>query len=184
MVCRRNEKAEEAEKKMQIAIAGVKDGTYRSIDHAVKELGVSKTTLTRRLKGGKSRSEGQENNQLLTTQEEKALETWINTSTAAGNPVQHSFIREMAEKLIKQRAPENQVVPQIGPTWVPSFLRRHRYLKTKMTRAIETARIKDVTKEHVLHFNEEFRRIIREHNIRLEDIFNADETGSKHFQYR
>ena len=89
----------------------------------------------------------------------------------------------MAEKLIKQRAPENQVVPQIAPTWVPSFLRRHRYLKTKMTRAIETARIKDVTKEHVLHFNEEFRRIIQEHNIHLEDIFNADKTGSKHFQY-
>lgn len=50
-----------------------------------------------------------------------------------------------------------------------------------MTRAFETARIKDFTKEQVLHFNEEFRRIIREHNIRLEDIFNADETGSRRF---
>jgi predicted site-specific integrase-resolvase len=172
-----NEKAEEAEKAMQRAIAGVKDRTYRSIDQAVKELGVSKATLHRRLKGGKSKSETQEKNQLLTAQEEKALATWISTSTAAGNPVHHDFIREMAEKLIKLRVTNDQVVPQIGSSWVPSFLRRHRHLKTKLTRAIETARVKDVTKEQVLHFNEEFRRIIREHNIRLEDIFNADETG-------
>jgi hypothetical protein len=178
MVRPHNEKAEEAEKKMKIAIAGMKDRTYRSVDQAAKELSISKTTLIRRLKGGKSRSEGQETNQLLTTQEEKALATWISTSTATGNPVQHEFIREMAEKLIKQRIPNNQFVPPIGLTWVPSFLRRHRYLKTKMTRAIETARIKDVTKELVLHFNDEFRRIIQEHNIRLENIFNADETGS------
>ena len=46
-----------------------------------------------------------------------------------------------------------------------------------MTRAIEAARIKDITKEQVLHFNKELRRIIQEHNIQLENIFNVDETG-------
>ena len=123
-------------------------------------------------------------NQLLTTQEEKALTTWINTSTATGSPVQHEFIREIVEKLIKRHVPDGQIVPQIGPTWVPSFLRRHRYLKTKMTHAIEIAHINDVTSEQVIHFNEEFHRIIQEHNIRLEDIFNADETGSQYFYLR
>ena len=85
----------------------------------------------------------------------------------------------MAEHLIKQRVDDDQNVPQLGASWVSSFLRRHRYLKTTMTRAIELSRIKDVTKEQILHFNNELRRIIREHNIRLEDIFNADETGSQ-----
>jgi hypothetical protein len=181
MVRPRNEKAEEAEKKMQLAITGIKERTYRSVDHAVKELGVSKTTLIRRLRGGKSRSEGQETNQLLTAQEEKALATWISTSTLAGNPVHHDFIREMAEKLIKQRILDSQVIPQVGPSWVPSFLRHHRYFKTKMTRAIETARLKHVTREQVLHFNSEFRRIIQEHKICIENIFNVDETGSSYF---
>ena len=84
----------------------------------------------------------------------------------------------MAEKLWKQRvAPDGQFVPPIGSTWVSQFLRRHTYLKTKMTQAIESARNKDVTKEWVLHFNEEFGRIIREHNIRMENIYNTDETG-------
>ena len=111
------------------------------------------------MNGGKSRGEAKQAAQRLTPQEEKALASWISTSTASGNPVQHDFIREMAEKLIKQRLP-NEIVPQLGSSWVPSFLRRHRYLKTKMTRTIETARIRDVTEEQIRHFNEELRRII------------------------
>ena len=68
-----NTKAEEHEKLMQKAIAGVKDRTYRNAEQAAKVLGVSKTTLHRRLQVGKSRSEGKENQQRLTPQEEKAL---------------------------------------------------------------------------------------------------------------
>jgi Tc5 transposase DNA-binding domain len=98
-------------------------------------LGVPKTTLIRRLKGGKSRSERQEANQLLAPQEEAALATWISASASVGNPVQHEFIREMAENLIKRRVQvTGGIVPHVSPTWVPSFLRRHRYHKTKMTK--------------------------------------------------
>lgn len=172
-----NNKAEEVEKAIQRAIEGFKKGLYQSVNHAAKECGVSRTTLSRRLKGGKSRSEGQENNQLLTPQEENALASWISTATSAGHPIQHDFIREMAEEVIKHRAADDQILTRLGCTWVPAFLRRHRHLKTKMTRAIEAARIKEVTKEQILHFNEELRRVIREHNVRLENIYNADETG-------
>ena len=112
----------------------------------------------------------------MTPQEEAVLAEWISTSSATGNPVQHTFIREMAEKLLQQRLP-NEIVSSLGSSWVPSFLRRHRHLKTKMTQAIETARIKDITKEQVLHFNKELRRVIQEHDIQLENIFNVDETG-------
>ena len=183
MVCHINVKAEEAEKAMQRAIAGVNNGAYRSSHHTAKELGVSKAILHQRLNGGKSRSEAQEVNQLLTPQEEKALAIWISTSTATGNPVQHEFICEMAEKFIQQQhgVLNNQIYLQIGSSWVPSFLRRHSHLKTKMSYVIETACVKDVTKEKVLHFNAELRRIIKEHNIRSEDIFNADETGIQDF---
>ena len=177
-------KAADANKAIEVAIAGIKDGTYASVKHPVKELGVSKATLHRRLKGGKSRSEAQEKHQLLTKHEETALAQWISSSAVSGNPVQHEFIREMAGKLRKQRvAPNGQFVPPIGPTWVPQFLCCHPHLKAKMTHAIETARVKDVTKELMLHFNEEFRRIIREHNIKLENIYNVDETGLGHYIY-
>jgi len=90
MVRSTNVKAEEAEKAIQKAIAGVKDRTYRRIDQAAKELGVSKATLHRRLKGGKSQSEAQAQHQRLTPQEERAITTWICMSTAGGTRTNHS----------------------------------------------------------------------------------------------
>ena len=104
-------------------------------------------------------------------------------STMAGNPVQHDFIHKMAEHLMKHYVGDDQLVPQLGSSWVPSFLRRHRHLKMTMTYAIETFRIKNVTKEQVIHFNDEFRSLIGEHNICLDDIFNADETGFQSYYF-
>jgi hypothetical protein len=46
------------------------------------------------------------------------------------------------------------------------------------SKGIETARAKEVTKEQILHFNEELRRVIQEHNIQLKNTYNADETGT------
>ena len=178
MVRQFNEKAAEHEQAMQMALAGIRDGTYMTAHQAAQALGVSKSSLTRRLKGGLSRRVAKEKQQLLTKEEEEALANWISTSTTTGNPVQHSFIREMAQKLRMYRVnQEGQFLPPIGDSWVPQFLSRHRHLQTKMSRAIETARVKEVTKEQVLHFNEELRRIIREHSIKLENAYNADETG-------
>jgi hypothetical protein len=73
MACCKNGKAAEHENQVQIALAGLQDGAYKSIDQAVATLGVSKTTLHRWVKGEKSRSEAQEWRQNLTKQEEKVL---------------------------------------------------------------------------------------------------------------
>ena len=177
MTLRKNGKVTERERQVQIALAGLRDGTYMSVDQAVAALGVSKTTLYRRVKGGKSRGEAQEWRQALTKQEEKALAKWISMSSATGNPVRHPFIHEMAEKLRETRvASTSEFTLPLGPDWTNRFLRRHPHLKTKKSKPIETAR-KEVTSEQVHNFNTELRRIIIEHNIRLENIFNVDETG-------
>jgi hypothetical protein len=178
MVARFNEKAAEREEVMQNAIARVRDKTYATAHEAANALGVSKSSLTRRLKGRLSRREAKEPQQLLTKEEENTLANWISTSTTTGNPVQHSFIREMADKLRKYRVDqEDQFLPPIGASWVPQFLGRHRHITTKMSHTIETARVKEVTKEQVLHFNKELRGVIQERDIKLENVYNADETG-------
>jgi hypothetical protein len=56
-----------------------------------------------------------------------------------------------------------------------AFLQRHSHLKTKLARTIEAACMKEVTREQVINFNNEFRKVIREKNINLENI--CDETG-------
>lgn len=178
MTRRKNGKAAERERQVQIVLAGLQDGTYISIDQVVTALGVSKTTLHRRVKGGKSWREAQEWRQNLTKQEEKALARWISTSAATGNPVRHPFIREVAEKLRETRIASSPIfIPPLGSNWVQQFLSRHPHLKSKKSEGIETARIKEVTSEQVRHFNTELRRIIQEHNIRLENTYNMDETS-------
>jgi hypothetical protein len=71
-----------------------------------------------------------------------------------------------------------EFTPPIGPNWVAQFISRHPHLRTKMSNAIEVAHIKEVTRQQVRHFNAEFYRIIRQYNIRLENIYNADEISS------
>ena len=44
---------------------------------------------------------------------------------------------------------------------------------------MERARISDVTREQVIKFNEDFRTLIREKNVTLENIYNCDEKGMK-----
>jgi len=183
MVRRRSEKAAEHEAQIQIALQGLADGTYMSTDHAVTSLGVSKTTLIRRLKGGKSRQEGRETFQLLTPQEEKALADWISNATAAGNPINQQYIKELADEMRRSRVDHSDVQEQflrpIGITWVPAFLKHHPHLQTKLSRSIEWTRISDVTREQVIKFNEDFRHLIHEKKVKLENIYNSDETGIK-----
>jgi len=125
------------------------------------------------------RIEASEKRLLLTKHEEKALAQRISTSTLTGNPVSHNYILQIAKKI---REPHVTSQPEftrpLGPSWVHQFLSRHTSLKTKPSRAIESARIKDVTHDHVLHFNQELRRLIKERDIKLENIYNADETGT------
>jgi len=174
----RSAKEAETERNIQLALAGLKDGTYSSIGDAHKELGVSTSTLDRRVKGGKSRAEAKENQQLLTISEEEVLAAWISRATATGNPVQHSFIREMAEQLRKPRIIAKIAFTRpIGKNWVARFLDRYPHLKTMLAKTIESACVKHVTKEQVIAFYKEFYKVIETRNIKLKDIYNFDETG-------
>ena len=116
--------------------------------------------------------------QLLIQQEEKALADWITSATAAGHPITHRYIKEMAPGIRESRRDvDAEYLRPIGKHWMGAFLQRHSHLKTKLARVTEAARIKEVTREQVINFNDEFRKVIKEKNISLENIYNCDETG-------
>jgi len=50
-------------------------------------------------------------------------------------------------------------------------------LETARSRAIEAACINNVIKEDLNRWFDEFEKMIKEKNIRIEDIYNMDETG-------
>jgi hypothetical protein len=85
----------------------------------------------------------------------------------------------MAEAIRASRAGQDHMfLRPLGTTWMKAFLARHPQLQTKLSWAIEAARVKDVNREQILKFNEEFRKTIHEKNIKLENIYNSNETGT------
>jgi hypothetical protein len=180
MTRRRSEKTAETDAKVEAAVEGLSNGLYKTPYAAATAHGLSRATLSRRLDGGNSRAEGKENQQNLTHAEEKALARWLTQLTATGHPARHSFIREIAEEIRKQRRSSSTTpisYPALGDSWVPQFLNRHPTLHTTISRLIESARIKDVTSASIVNFFEVFRSILEDNQITLENVYNMDETG-------
>ena len=134
--------------------------------------------------GGNSTAESCEHQQIFTNAEENVLTKCITRLTIVGHPLKHAFICELAEEiqsaqLRNQNHPPN--VPMfhcaIGDSWVQRFIHRHSDLETAFSRTIEVARIKEVTKDALDQWFEELKKTIEEKNIRIEDMYNMDETG-------
>ena len=136
-------KAAESEENVLKALAGIQSGQYKNPSKAARETSASKSTLVKRLNGGKTRAEAREEQQMLSQAQEKALVSWITNLTATGHPAHHNFIREMAEEIRKTSGPVDDMRTRlpIGETWVRQFIKRHPYLKTTLSRSIELARV-------------------------------------------
>src|SRR5271169_3313232 len=180
MTRRRSEKATETDTKVEAALEALSKGLYRTPYASAKALQVDQKTLRRRLAGGKSRVEGKENQQNLTHAEEKALARWITQLTATGHPARHAFIQEMAEEIRRQRHTSSAVpisYPALGDSWVPQFLNHYPNLNTTISRLIESARVKEVSREEIVNFFKVFCSMLEENEITLENVYNMDETG-------
>ena len=138
------------------------------------------TQCPTRIDGGKSTAESREPQQILTIPEENALAECITRLAIVGHPPKHTFIRELAEEIRSNRLSQNEPRKMdfsIGDSWVQRFIHRHPELGTACSHTIEAARIKDVTREDLDRWFVEFEKTIKEKNIRIEDMYNMDETG-------
>jgi len=109
---------------------------------------------------------------------------WITTLTQRGYAPRYRTVRELAEFIQNLRVygiddDDIRLVnyDRIGRDWVASFLSRHPELESARRKCIEAARIKDVSVERLIRWFEDLRRVIEEHNIESENIYNMDESG-------
>src|SRR6266496_4724977 len=181
---KRNPKAAEREARVIKALAGIQNGTYKSLGDAAKQLNVSRSTLCDRMNQTKSRAQARQDMQNLTPAEEKALVRWITQVARTGFPARHSTVREMAEAIRLRRVSEINACnaelisyEPLGKNWVSRFVKRHPQLGTARGRAIESSRIKETTPEKLRQWFDEFKRFVDEHNVDPKNIYNMDETG-------
>ena len=72
---------------------------------------------------------------------------------------------------------EHVSYPKLGKNWVSRFLKRHPNLHTVRGRSIEATRIRESSPEVLKKWFEEFKRVIEELGVDIENIYNMDETG-------
>lgn len=127
------------------ALTGLADRTYPNINQAYLATGTPRRTLDRRLKDGRTRREVNVGRQGLSTEEERALVKWVEQLSCTGNPVHHSFLRDLASEIRKLRFElEGLLFTPAGNHWVSRFLARNQSLQSKLAKSIEVAR-KEVT---------------------------------------
>jgi Tc5 transposase DNA-binding domain len=187
MVRRKSQKAQELDIQVTEAVLGVQSGKYKSAYAAAKALGLCKDTVLKRVKGGLTRQEAHQRQQLLSAAQEKTLLKWINGLTISGYAPTHCLLREIADEIRTNQCrvfePTQPFEPEripnfpLGQDWVPRFIQRHPHLKVRSGRRIEAQRIDGVTVPVVNAWFDAVKDILVQKKIDKKDIYNMDETG-------
>jgi Tc5 transposase DNA-binding domain len=141
MARKRSEKEAANAELVAKAIAGLNDGTYKTVNQASLATGAPRTTVYRHLNGGLSRVEAHAHQQALLPNEERILESCILRLSTKGHHITHQFVRDLAEGIRVPRLEEEQaVIKPLGDAWIQRFIQRHPSLKTVAATSIDRAR--------------------------------------------
>jgi hypothetical protein len=127
--------------KIEVRVAQALDALWRkevaTVYAASKVYEVPYMTLSWRVKGGLNYAQGHKSTQLLSLDEENALQIWCNHLKAGGYPASHQIIHELAWEILTRRIASvdtngMQLItpPPIGQDWVKRFIGRYPHLKT------------------------------------------------------
>ncbi|CAG8674785.1 10374_t:CDS:1 [Acaulospora colombiana] len=156
------------EEDIQAAMKNVRNGT-QELWEASKAFSIPKNTLRDRLNGSKPRQEVDQENQLLSPQEERALVQYIKYRGWRGDPVGLQETRELAGKITGQGTP--------GEGWVYRFMKRNPDIRGKWAKKGESKRAQAVKEAVALEYFEILKEQIETYDIHPSDIYNADEKG-------
>jgi hypothetical protein len=161
------------EEALQGAIRDLESGVFTSQRAAAKAWAVPRTSIQRRLQGSVPHAIAHQQQQRLTPEQESFIVDWILEEDARSLPPSHARVREMATRILKLGGDHEP----LGQRWISSFLTRQPRVASIVGRSIEASRAEAATPDQILAFLELFHRTRIELNIRVEDIWNMDETG-------
>ena len=163
----------EKEQKIQDAVDAYSRGEYPSLRTLSAAYGVDRKTLTRRIRGGVTRQEAREEQQLLSSTQEDLLCRWIIDLDLAGAPPSFAQVREFAGLISKA----SDGPSLIGQNWITRFLTRHPNIKSKVGRKIDYLRAENTSPEALRAFFDHFWTVMTSHDVQLSNIWNFDEHG-------
>ena len=161
------------EQAIQLAIRDLESGVYTSQRAAAAAWGIPRSSLRARLAGRLPHAIAHQNQQRLSSVQEDFLVNWILDEDSRAQPPSHARVREMATRILRLG---NDHDP-LGQRWLQSFMARQPRVSSIIGRSIEVARADAASPAIVRAFLELFERTRIELNIKLDDIWNMDETG-------
>ena len=187
MVRRKSLPAIERDILIDKALSDIQSGKYKSPYEAEKVLGLPKSSITRRVNGGSSRSQARQQQQKLSYAQENVLLKWIKELTISGYSPGHRLLKEIAEELRTKRTYDLdnaslnslELPPQytLGRDWVPRFILRHPHLTVAIGRRIESVRMDGATKPVLDAWFDAYKKVVQEQGIKQENTYNMDESG-------
>jgi hypothetical protein len=187
MVRRKSLPAIERDILIDKALSDIQSGKYKSPYEAEKVLGLPKSSITRRVNGGSSRSQARQQQQKLSYAQENVLLKWIKELTISGYSPGHRLLKEIAEELRTKRTYDLdnaslnslELPPQytLGRDWVPRFILRHPHLTVAIGRRIESVRMDGATKPVLDAWFNAYKKVVQEQGIKQENTYNMDESG-------
>jgi len=119
-----------------ISIQRIRNG--ESIRSIARDLGLSRSTLSRRLQGVQSPRKTAQSRLKLSPEQEEIIADWICQEEVAGRPAGFVAIHRFAAAILRQSG----IDTPLGQNWVKRFLQRQNArIKIKKSRNIHTARI-------------------------------------------
>lgn len=93
MVSRKSVATADLESGITQAITGVQNGEYKSLYKAAQVLGLTRSTLMRRVNGGLSRCQARQQQQKLSYAQENVLLKWVKDLTISGYSPGHRLLK-------------------------------------------------------------------------------------------
>lgn len=165
------------EERIHMAIAAIERNGLRDngnpiypFRQAAHDFNVSKTTLTARFKGRKTKKEAHEKERKLTTAHEQVLVEWIKEKGRRNIPLSYTAVAKHASIISGT---------EISESWVQRFRARHPELKARWASGLEKCRAQALNEATTTHYFEELDRLTKEYNIKPQHKYSVDEKGAQ-----
>jgi hypothetical protein len=164
------------ETRLQAAIQAYSGQNRPSIAAVARQFDVPRETLSKRLRGQKSRSQPRPSNARLTKAEELGIIIYCQRMEEIGIFVRRRQLTTLAEGMLEQR-PNPPPTSTVSGMWPRRFLARYPELQNQKARSLEVLRGAAHDPTLISQWFKRFEELYTELNIQKEDLWNFDETG-------
>jgi hypothetical protein len=160
-------------RQLQQAIYDVQVHGTPSIRGSAADHGIPPSTLRDQLNGRTDARTAQLTRQKLSPDQERWLTEWIIEEHSLWRAPSHAIVKEMANLLARV----NGDYKPVGKNWVSAFKDRNTRVTSLIGRTLDKERVNGSDKATLASFYELLRRVVEEHHIKPQNIWNMDEHG-------